>query len=64
MRHALDPIASTPRRADLHQTETKPTTTPDRRPPPGTTGSGRAIVSFQGVINFSEILAPTSRPYN
>jgi hypothetical protein len=37
---------------------------PDRHPRPGSMGTGKAIVTFQGVINTSQIIASTSKPYN
>jgi hypothetical protein len=37
---------------------------PDRHPLPGSMGSGRMIATFQGVINYSQIIASTGKPYN
>jgi hypothetical protein len=37
---------------------------PDPQPVPGTLASGHVVVTFQGVINFSQIIANTGKPYN
>jgi hypothetical protein len=37
---------------------------PDRHPIPGTMGSGRVVVSFQGLINTNQIFSAVSRAYS
>ncbi len=37
---------------------------PDAHPQPHTLGSGRFIVQFQGLINYSQILSATSKAYS
>jgi hypothetical protein len=37
---------------------------PDRHPQPGTIGSGRLIVAFQGVINTNQITSAIAKAYN
>jgi hypothetical protein len=37
---------------------------PDRHPQPGTMGSGRLIVAFQGVINTNQITSAIAKAYN
>jgi hypothetical protein len=37
---------------------------PDAHPQAGTMGSGRVIVSFQGVINYSQLISDVSKVYN
>lgn len=37
---------------------------PSRRPLPGTEGSGKMIVTFQGLINYSFLISPISKVYS
>jgi hypothetical protein len=37
---------------------------PDATPQPGTLGSGHFIVSFQGVLNYSQLISDVSKVYN
>jgi hypothetical protein len=37
---------------------------PDAQPLEGTLGSGHLIVSFQGVINYSQLISDVSKVYN
>jgi hypothetical protein len=37
---------------------------PDARPLPGTMGSGKVIVTFQGLINTSQLVSPISKVYS
>ena len=37
---------------------------PDAHPRPSTMGSGKVIVTFQGLINTSELVSPTSKFYS
>jgi hypothetical protein len=37
---------------------------PDARPLPGTMGSGKVIVSFEGLINASRLVSPISKVYS